>query len=188
MKEGGGGGGFAFHDPRDIFEMFFGGGGRRGERGARRGKDVHHQLSVSLEELYNGATRKLALQKNVICKKCEGLGGKKGSVEKCGTCRGTGVQVHMRQLGPGIIQQMQTTCSACSGEGERIPEKDRCKECNGRKTIKEKKVLEVFIEKVRSPFINVPYSVRLVFTCSTLTGFIFTGYERWSADQIRGRG
>lgn len=31
-----------------------------------------HQLGVSLEDLYNGATRKLALQKNVICGKCEG--------------------------------------------------------------------------------------------------------------------
>jgi len=36
------------------------------------GKNVVHQLSVSLEDMYNGATRKLALQKNVICDKCEG--------------------------------------------------------------------------------------------------------------------
>jgi len=33
-----------------------------------------HQLSVSLEELYKGTVRKLALQKNVICEKCEGNG------------------------------------------------------------------------------------------------------------------
>lgn len=37
------------------------------------GKNVVHQLSVSLEDMYNGATRKLALQKNVICDKCEGI-------------------------------------------------------------------------------------------------------------------
>lgn len=37
------------------------------------GKNVVHQLSVTLEDLYNGATRKLALQKNVICDKCEGM-------------------------------------------------------------------------------------------------------------------
>uniref|UniRef100_A0A673JUS7 Uncharacterized protein n=1 Tax=Sinocyclocheilus rhinocerous TaxID=307959 RepID=A0A673JUS7_9TELE len=35
------------------------------------GKNVVHQLTVSLEDLYNGATRKLAVQKNVICDKCE---------------------------------------------------------------------------------------------------------------------
>lgn len=57
-----------------------------------RVKDVIHQMSVSLEELYNGATRRLALQKHVICSKCEGQGGKKPP-EKCPSCRGTGMQV-----------------------------------------------------------------------------------------------
>ena len=33
-------------------------------------------VQVSLDDLYNGTVRKLALQKNVICKKCDGRGGK----------------------------------------------------------------------------------------------------------------
>lgn len=74
LKEGGGGGGFG-SNPMDIFDMFFrnafGGGGRRGP-GERKSKDVIHQLPVTLEDLYKGATRKLALEKNVICEKCEG--------------------------------------------------------------------------------------------------------------------
>lgn len=36
------------------------------------GKNMVHQITVSLEELYNGATRKLAVQKNCICERCEG--------------------------------------------------------------------------------------------------------------------
>jgi len=36
------------------------------------GKNVVHQLGVTLEELYKGSTRKLGLQKNVICEKCDG--------------------------------------------------------------------------------------------------------------------
>ncbi len=69
IKEGGTGGG-GFHSPMDIFDMFFGtGGGRR----TQRGKDVIHQLGVTLEELYNGSLRKLALAKNVVCEKCEGM-------------------------------------------------------------------------------------------------------------------
>ena len=54
--------------------MFFGGGfgGGRAPRGPRRTKNIMHQLSVSLEDMYNGTTRKLALQKNVICDACEG--------------------------------------------------------------------------------------------------------------------
>ena len=56
--------------------MFFGGGGggMRGRgRGPAKGKDVVHQLKVSLEDLHNGAVRKLALQKSVICPKCDGM-------------------------------------------------------------------------------------------------------------------
>lgn len=72
LKEGGMGGS-GFSSPMDIFDMFFSGGFTRGRRGRdRRGQDVMHQLSVSLEELYKGTVRKLALQKNVICEKCEG--------------------------------------------------------------------------------------------------------------------
>lgn len=70
--KGGGTGGMDFHSPMDIFDMFFGGGGGRRNRGPQKGKDVVHQLTVTLEDLYNGATRKLALQKKVICEKCEG--------------------------------------------------------------------------------------------------------------------
>ncbi|XP_044761596.1 dnaJ homolog subfamily A member 1 [Coccinella septempunctata] len=145
LKEGGGGGGFS--SPMDLFDMFFGGGGGRGRRRERRGKDVVHQLSVTLEELYKGAVRKLALQKNVICDKCEGRGGKRGSVEQCPTCQGQGMQIQIQQLRPGMIQQIQTVCSECRGQGERINPKDRCKQCQGKKVVRDRKILEVNIDK-----------------------------------------
>ena len=99
IKEGGRGGGGGMGNPMDIFDMFFGGGGggdpfgRGRQRGPRRTKNLVHQLSVSLEDMYNGTVRKLALQKNVICDGCEGIGGKPGAVQKCPNCRGTGMQV-----------------------------------------------------------------------------------------------
>ncbi|XP_073917879.1 dnaJ homolog subfamily A member 4 isoform X3 [Castor canadensis] len=129
----------------DIFDMFFGGGGRMARE--RRGKNVVHQLSVTLEDLYNGVTKKLALQKNVICEKCEGIGGKKGSVEKCPLCKGRGMQVHIQQIGPGMVQQIQTVCIECKGQGERINPKDRCESCSGAKVIRDKKIIEVHVEK-----------------------------------------
>ncbi|KAK0055780.1 dnaJ subfamily A member 1 [Biomphalaria pfeifferi] len=148
IKGGASGAGFDFHSPMDIFDLFFGGGGRRGpQRGPRKGKDVIHQMKVSLEDLYQGATRKLALQKNVICSKCEGIGGKEGSVQKCTNCRGTGMQVRIQQLGPGMVQQIQSVCAECRGEGEVIDPKHRCKNCNGKKITKERKILEVPIDK-----------------------------------------
>ncbi|TWW75706.1 dnaJ homolog subfamily A member 4 [Takifugu rubripes] len=142
IKEGGSGGGSS---PMDIFNMFFGGGGRMQRE--RKGKNVVHQLSVSLEEMYKGSTRRLGLQKNVICEKCEGYGGKKGALEKCSTCKGKGVQIRVQQIGPGMIQQIQSMCSDCQGQGEKFSSKDRCKNCNGNKVERQKKILEVHIDK-----------------------------------------
>jgi len=144
LKEGGSGEGFS--SPMDIFDMFFGGGGGR-RRKENKGKDVIHQLGVSLEDLYNGTTRKLALQKNVICDKCEGRGGKAGAVQKCTTCKGTGSQVILNQLGAGMYQQIHTQCRECDGNGEKINPKDMCKTCQGRKIVHERKILEVHIDK-----------------------------------------
>ena len=98
LKEGRGGG--RGGDPFDIFNMFFGGGGGRGgERGPRRGKDVVHQLAVTLDQFYNGVTKKLALQKTVLCDTCDGDGvkpehsDKRDKILKCTVCRGAGVVV-----------------------------------------------------------------------------------------------
>ncbi|XP_016888431.1 dnaJ homolog subfamily A member 1 isoform X2 [Cynoglossus semilaevis] len=142
IKEGGMNGGSS---PMDIFNMFFGGGGRMQRE--RKGKNVVHQINVTLEEMYNGSTRKLGLQKNVICEKCEGHGGKKGALEKCSNCKGRGVQVRVQQIGPGMIQQIQSMCSDCQGQGEKFNSKDRCKNCNGHKVERKKKILEVHIDK-----------------------------------------
>jgi len=144
-------------DPQDLFSQLFGGGGggffgggggggRSRPSGPKRGKDLVHRVKVSLEELYVGKTTKLALQKHVICKKCEGRGGKEGAVKKCGGCQGQGIKVILRQLGP-MVQQMQQTCPDCNGSGETINIKDQCKQCHGKKINQERKVLEVRIDK-----------------------------------------
>jgi DnaJ family protein A protein 2 len=105
-----------------------------------------HRIGVSLEDLYKGKVQKLALSKSVLCKTCDGLGGKKGAVKECTTCHGQGVRVMLRQLGP-MVQQIQQPCGDCEGTGEIINPKDRCKTCNGKKTMSERKVLEVHIDK-----------------------------------------
>lgn len=132
----------------DLFSQLFGGGGggRGGPRGPRKGKDTTHALKVTLNELYKGKMSKLALQKQILCSGCDGLGGKAGATSKCLGCNGRGVRITMRQMGP-MIQQMQQTCSDCNGQGEMIKDKDRCKECKGRKVSTERKILEVFVEK-----------------------------------------
>ncbi len=158
LKESGGMGGGMGMDPNEIFSHLFGGGGgggffggggpggSRGPQGPRKGRDLVHRVKVSLEELYVGKVTKLALQKHVLCGKCEGRGGKEGAVKSCGGCNGRGIKIVLRQLGP-MVQQVQQTCPECSGAGEIINPKDRCKGCNAKKTVQERKVLEVRIDK-----------------------------------------
>jgi len=64
LEDGGGGG------PSDIFEAFFrgGGGGRGGMARRQKTKDVSQLLKVTLEQLYNGQTKKMAITRQVIDK------------------------------------------------------------------------------------------------------------------------
>lgn len=107
--------------------MFFGGASRRGRGGGgpRKGPSVNHPIRVSLEDLYNGKTVKLAINRKVIV----------GDVKDCEKCHGQGAVMEIRQIGPGMVTQMQRSCSACEGQGKIA------------KTNSERKVLEVHIDK-----------------------------------------
>lgn len=141
----------------DLFSQFFGGGSAFGgmfggggmgmrDPGPKKARTIHHVHKVSLEDIYRGKVSKLALQKSVICPKCDGRGGKEGAVKKCSGCDGQGMKTMMRQMGP-MIQRFQTVCPDCQGEGEIIRDRDRCKQCNGKKTVIERKVLHVHVDK-----------------------------------------
>lgn len=139
----------------DLFAQFFGGGGAFGgmfggggmrDQGPRKARAIHHVHKVSLEDIYKGKVSKLALQKSILCPACDGRGGKEGAVKKCAGCDGHGMKTMLRQMGP-MIQRFQTVCPDCQGEGESIREKDRCKRCLGKKTVVERKVLHVHVDK-----------------------------------------
>lgn len=53
----------------------------------------------------------------------------------------------VRQIGPGMLQQVQTQCPACHGKGEQIAEADKCTTCQGEHTVKESKTIEVHINR-----------------------------------------
>lgn len=45
-------------------------------------------------------------------------GGREGAKQPCITCRGHGIQIITRQVGPNMMQRMQQICKDCSGEGK----------------------------------------------------------------------
>jgi len=157
--EGGGGrGGFSNSDfsstfsdifGSDIFEDFFDGfGGTRG-RGRKRssnlrgGSDLRYDLSISLEDAYNGKKQEISFLSSDKCEPCNGSGAEPGSKPAtCAACAGHG-QVRSSQ-GFFTIQQ---TCPECAGSGEQIS--NPCKECRG---VGKK-------QKTKKIFTNIPKGV-----------------------------
>uniref|UniRef100_T1J4D6 J domain-containing protein n=1 Tax=Strigamia maritima TaxID=126957 RepID=T1J4D6_STRMM len=119
----------------DIFNNFF--GPRTNKPLDRKSKNLIHHLSVSLEELFTGSLRKLAVQKNVICK----YAGKNGI--RCRNCHRTEMLGRMHRLKTGFVQEIRSRCPECLARGL----KDVCKGCGGRKVVRERRILEVGVEK-----------------------------------------
>lgn len=143
LRDGGGAPG----DAQDLFSAMFG-TSHMGSRGPRKGENVVHSLKVTLEDLYKGKMSKLAIIRNRVCPTCFGVGAtSRSAVKKCMACNGTGIQITLNQIGPGMVQQVQSTCRVCKGMGEIIADKDKCPTCNGMKVTKERKVLEVYVDK-----------------------------------------
>jgi len=115
LKQGGGRGGGGHGD---IFSQMFGGGGRGGPQGPQKGKSVQHSIKVTLEEIYKGKTTKIAVNRDRICKECEGKGGKNGANSTCSACKGRGQVTRMTMLGPGMYSQSTGPCGDCSGSGQ----------------------------------------------------------------------
>jgi len=114
-------------DPFDDFFEGFGGTRGRGRRRSSdfRGSDLRYDLSISLEDAYNGKKQEINFSSSDKCATCNGSGAEPGSKPiSCSTCGGQG-QVRSSQ-GFFTIQQ---TCPNCAGSGEQIS--SPCKECSG---------------------------------------------------------
>ena len=84
-------------DLEEMLHHMFGMGGMPpgfsgpGVHKPQKGEDEERPYQVTLEELYKGKTAKFSSKKNVICKHCNGTGGKeKAKSKQCGSCQGRG--------------------------------------------------------------------------------------------------
>ena len=141
-----GGGGFTMDD---IFEQFgdifggaFGGGGRSRSR-VNRGGDIRVTVRLTLQEVAEGVTKKLKLNKTVTCDKCGGSGAKDASsIVTCPECKGSGYVITVQNSFFGRMQT-QTVCPTCGGSGRTI--KDKCSKCGGEGTERGQEIVEVKI-------------------------------------------
>ncbi|KJE96996.1 heat shock protein Ddj1 [Capsaspora owczarzaki ATCC 30864] len=148
MKEGRGHGHRHGGGMDDLFAHMFGGGGPGRQSGIPRTESQHHELPVTLEDLYCGTSAMMEISRQILCTGCKGLGGKDGAAPtKCKSCKGKGVRTMLHHIGMGMVQQVQVECDACEGEGETLAAANRCKVCRGQKVTTERKNLEVHVDK-----------------------------------------
>jgi len=101
------------------------------------------KVSLTLEEIANGVTKKIKVRKQITCDTCNGSGAKDSdSVQTCTTCRGAG---YVRQVKNTFLGQMQTTvtCPTCNGSGQQVTAK--CTKCNGDGRMQGEETLEIEI-------------------------------------------
>ena len=161
MSGAAGGAGFSgFTDIEDIFSAFgdifgghfggFGGfGGSRsygssgGGRRVTRGSDLRVKVKLTLNEIENGAEKKIKVKKYIQCQHCNGTGAKNASAySNCSTCRGSG---RVTRVANTLLGQMQTTsaCPTCQGEGKIIT--DKCNHCAGEGVIRDEEIIPIKI-------------------------------------------
>lgn len=128
----------------DIFSQFedifsgFGFGHKSSPQ--KRGSDLRIKSSLLINEVINGAQKKIKYNRQVYCSSCNGTGGK--DIITCNGCNGSGKKV-ISQITPfGRIQQT-TVCNECQGEGEKV--KHRCVKCHGHGTESKEEIIDINI-------------------------------------------
>lgn len=126
-----------------LFDQIFGdvfgassssGRGRRG----RRGRDIHYETELTLEEAFSGIKKNVKVPRHETCVDCSGTGARLGSKPKtCPACRGQGAVITTL----GGFGRIQQTCPQCRGEGKIISE--YCLRCQGQGMVRVTRNIEV---------------------------------------------
>lgn len=146
QSQGFGGGGFGGEDFggfSDIFDMFFGGGGRRDPNAPRQGNDLQYTMVLEFEEAIFGKETDIHIPREEECDTCKGSGAKPGTKpETCHHCHGTG-QLNVEQNTPFGRVVNKRVCHHCNGTGKEI--KEKCPTCHGKGSVKKQKKIHIKI-------------------------------------------
>ena len=132
-----GGAGFGDFDLGDIFDSFFGGGGRTRSSNAtapRRGENLRVSLDLTFEEAAFGCSKEIPISRIEDCPDCQGSGCTAGTTpEICKRCGGSGSVRTQSRTAFGVMSTT-TACPDCAGSGKIIH--SPCPKCKGRGSVR----------------------------------------------------
>jgi DnaJ-class molecular chaperone len=124
----------------DIFDHLFGRRSGAQESVGRKTANMRVQLKVTLEMFHSGSTRRFSLSRRKLCSSCE--------ISSCSTCQGNGIRTMIRQIGPGMVQQIQMECSDCNRRGYVTTSVSGvCSFCEGNGVGLVKETVSIYVEK-----------------------------------------
>jgi molecular chaperone DnaJ len=108
-----------------------------------KGTSLNITLTLSLEDILNGVSKKIKLKRDKTCTSCKGNGADQGiSLQQCGTCNGIGYHNITQNRGFVTMNTVQL-CGVCQGSGKVVLE--ICFPCVGRGVKQEEDVIDVSI-------------------------------------------
>jgi molecular chaperone DnaJ len=138
-----GGGGFNMDDIFSNFGDIFGGAFNQrygGQRPQSKGSNLRIKVSLTIDEILKGVSKKLKYKRQDKCTTCDSKGGT--DVRNCIPCNGTGHRTVVQNTPFGQIRQA-TSCPDCAGSGQQVHNK--CNDCRGEGTILKEQVVDVEI-------------------------------------------
>ncbi|RJQ13641.1 molecular chaperone DnaJ [Candidatus Parcubacteria bacterium] len=130
-----------FNDFGNIFEDFFGFGGKR--KSNQKGADISVDIEITFEEAAFGGQKEIKLHKYSVCDVCKGGGAQAGSeLETCQTCQGSGQIRKNERSFLGVFSQI-IICPECYGDGKKP--KVKCRNCKGEGRIKDTSIISIKI-------------------------------------------
>ena len=109
---------------------------------AERGSNIRVDASIGFEEAAFGIEKEIDVERIAKCETCNGTGSKDREKAVCSACNGKGHTKKTNRMAFGVFS-IQSTCSNCKGSGQVI--KNPCRECNGKGTKRERKMIRVKI-------------------------------------------
>ncbi len=110
-----------------------------GAEASHAGRDMLHEIEISLKDAFLGKTETIKFTSGVKCEKCDGHGTADGKPAPiCKTCGGSGT-VRTRR---GLFA-MESVCPDCQGLGRKISKK--CSACDGTGAVQKRREVQVNI-------------------------------------------
>ena len=108
-----------FVDPenRPDIGSLFGFGNRQQNTEMKKSQPIVKQIDISLEDVCNGLQKIIPVRKQIIVDSNGIQITNNDYYEKCPKCAGNGVIQQIRQVGPGMLQQIQVPCEDCRRSG-----------------------------------------------------------------------